>query len=241
MNNIQKKIVTTVTNNITNINNENKKTILNEIQNVLKNNSNEKIKIINKGTGAGGSNTNYHGKMFENKTNNEQRLLNQGFVKEFLKGKNKYYLCNKYQDKHVVFIIQSNFKTYMKNKYNINLFRFPDEAYIIEFINGKKMVIVIEKKEQNVEGSVETKLWSGPSLKREYELVLGKDFEVHYCFCLNEFFKNKFSSNKKKYNNLKIILKENNIHILYGDDDDYFKQLNLWLYSLMLNVKINNF
>ena len=36
----------------------------------------------------------------------------------------------------------------------------------------------------------------------------------------------------------KIILKENNIQILYGDDIDYFKQLNLWLYSLMLNKKI---
>jgi len=27
---------------------------------------------------------------------------------------------------------------------------------------------IVEKKEQNVEGSVETKLWSSPSLKREY-------------------------------------------------------------------------
>ena len=31
--------------------------------------------IINKGTNAGGANTNYNGKKFEEKTNNQQRLL----------------------------------------------------------------------------------------------------------------------------------------------------------------------
>ena len=35
----------------------------------------------NKGTGAGGSNTNLYGKKFEYKTNNESRLLLNGFVK----------------------------------------------------------------------------------------------------------------------------------------------------------------
>jgi len=55
---------------------------------------------------------------------------------------------------------------YMKNKYNIELFRCPDEAYIIEYTSGRKVIKILEKKEQNVEGSVETKLWSGPSLKK---------------------------------------------------------------------------
>lgn len=34
----------------------------------------------------------------------------------------------------------------MKNKYNINLFRCPDEAYIIEYTNGKKVIKILEKK-----------------------------------------------------------------------------------------------
>ena len=148
-------------------------------------------------------------------------------------------MIKKYQDKQVSFVLQSNLKTYMKIKYNINLFRFPDEAYVIEFTNGKKIVIIIEKKEQKVEGSVETKLWSGPSLKREYEIVLGEQFEVYYCFCVNDFFKKKFTSNEIKYNILKTILTENNINILYGDDEDYFKHLNLWLYNLMININYN--
>ena len=36
---------------------------------------NTQLIIINKGTGAGGANTNYYGKKFEEKTNNEQILL----------------------------------------------------------------------------------------------------------------------------------------------------------------------
>jgi hypothetical protein len=38
----------------------------------------------------------------------------------------------------------------MKQNYDINLFRCPDEAYIIEYKNGKKIIKILEKKEQNV-------------------------------------------------------------------------------------------
>lgn len=52
--------------------------------------------IVNKGTGAGGSDTNYYGKKFEEKTNNEQRLLEMGYNKNsFTKNPKKthdYYL-----------------------------------------------------------------------------------------------------------------------------------------------------
>jgi hypothetical protein len=41
----------------------------------------------------------------------------------------------------------------------------------------------------------ETKLWSGPSLKREYEIVLEELFEVEYCFCVSEFLQKKILSN----------------------------------------------
>ena len=79
-----------------------------------------------------------------------------------------------------------------------------------------------------MEGSVETKLWSGPSLKREYELVLGDEFEVHYGFCLSEFLKKKLISNEKKYEILNTILAESNIAVLFGDDENYFETFNNW-------------
>ena len=185
--------------------------------------------IINKGTGAGGANTNYYGKQFEEKTNNQQRLLEMGYtlIKKTKKSYD-YYLSKTFEDKTVVFALQNGLKQYMKNKYNIDLFRCPDEAYIIEYTSGRKIIKILEKKEQNVEGSVETKLWSGPSLKREYELVLGAEFEVFYGFCVSKFLKNKFISNEKKYTILNTILNENNISVLFGEDENYFETFDTW-------------
>ncbi len=140
-----------------------------------------------------------------------------------------YYLTKTYDDKTIVFVLQNGLKIYMKQKYNIDLFRCPDEAYIIEYNNGRKVVKILEKKEQNVEGSVETKLWSGPSFKREYELVLGSDFEVFYGFCVSEFLKNKLVSNEKKYTILKSIFTEADISVLFGDDVNYFETLDFWI------------
>jgi hypothetical protein len=188
--------------------------------------------IINKGTGAGGANTNYFGKKFEEKTNNQIRLLNDGYAKHSFtknpKNTYDYYLIKSFEDKTIVFVLHNGLKIYMKNKYNIELFRYPDEAYIIEYNTGKKIIKVLEKKMQNVEGSVETKLWSGPSLKREYELVLGDDFEVHYGFCVSEFLKKKLISNEKKYTILNTIFNENNITVLFGDDKNYFEKFDSW-------------
>jgi hypothetical protein len=188
--------------------------------------------LVNKGTGAGGANTNLYGKLFEDKTNNERRLLEDGYVKNSLVKKTKrpsdYYLSKEYEDRGVVFVLQGALKSYMKTKYDIELFRNPDEAYIIEYKSGKRVIKILEKKEQNVEGSVETKLWSGPSLKREYELILGNGWEVHYAFCVSDFLKTKMISGDKKYECLKIILSESGIPVLYGDDDDYFKAFDAW-------------
>ena len=187
--------------------------------------------IINKGTGAGGANTNFYGKKFEDKTNNQNRLLEMGYIKNsYTKSKktNDFYLVKTFEDKTIVFVLQNGLKTYMKYKYNIDMFRCPDEAYIIEYTSGKKVIKIIEKKEQNVEGSVETKLWAGPSLKREYELILDNEFEVHYGFSVNNFLKKKLTSNNKKYTILNTILQENNIVVFFGDDENYFKTIDIW-------------
>lgn len=184
-------------------------------------------------TGAGGKNTNYYGKKFEDKTNNQTSLLNDGFIKHcFTNKKYDYYLLKQHEDKTIVFVLQSGLKTYMKNKYNIDIFRYPDEAYIIEYKTGKKIIKILEKKQQNVEGSVEIKLWSGPSLKREYEIVLN-NFEVFYGFCVSNFLKEKLTSNKQKYLILNTILNENDISVLFGDDINYFITLKNWINNFL--------
>ena len=221
---------------------------------------------VNRGTGAGGSNTNLYGKKFEDVTNNERRLMEDGYTKTYFENTKKktqkentkkkpqkekppknpskktydYYLSKTYENKTVIFVLQNALKIYMKQKYNIELFRCPDEAYIFEHNDGTVEIKILEKKEQRVEGSVETKLWSGPSLLREYEIVLGEDkFKVEYGFCVSSFLKNKFVSGDKKYTVLKQILRENKIVVLFGEDADYFERLDEWL-GLGLDSPINH-
>jgi hypothetical protein len=200
--------------------------------------------VVNRGTGAGGANTNYHGKRFEEKTDNRPRLMAEGYVKTNLPTsatKSKKTLGTRVYDHCLVkthedprstttFVSQSGLKAYMKHTYGIPLFRCPDEAYITTFADGRRTVVkILEKKEQNVSGSVETKLWSGPSLKREYELVLGPEFEVVYGFCVSDYLKTRMVSADAKYQLLNTILGENRIAALFGDDADYFESLDAWL------------
>ena len=48
------------------------------------------IPILNRGTGAGGANTNLYGKKFEELTNNEPRLLAQNYLQVPLGSKKQY-------------------------------------------------------------------------------------------------------------------------------------------------------
>ena len=190
----------------------------------------EGVLKINKG--GGGSNTTKNGKKFEDLTNYE--IISTDYIKTFFtkdtKKVNNYYLSKKFDDKTIVFVSQNGFKTYMKKKYNKLVFRCPDEAYIIEYNKSKKIVIkILEKKNQNCEGSVETKLWASPSLKREYEILLGNDYKITYGLCISEFLKKKFTSNEEKYKILNIILNEHNIDVLFGDDKDYFEKIENWI------------
>jgi CRISPR/Cas system-associated exonuclease Cas4 (RecB family) len=126
--------------------------------------------------------------------------------------------------------MQNGLKTFLRKNYGIDdFFRCPDEAYIME-LGARRKIKVLEKKEQNVEGSVETKLWGGPALKREYELMLD-GFEVEYAFCVSDFLREKLTSGDKKYSILKTILHESDIQVFYGEDPNYFEDLKTWINS----------
>jgi hypothetical protein len=187
--------------------------------------------IINKGTGAGGANTNLYGKKFEEKTNNEPRLLEQGFTRHNMNtNKHGYYLTKKFEDKEVIYATQSGFKAYMEREFSIpkgKISRNPDEVYIIKHDNGLPEIKFIEKKEQNVAGSVEDKLMGGPTFKRMYSKLFGGKFKVEYAFCVNDFLKKKLQSPKKK--ELNEIFVEDGIAVLFGDDDNYFESLDAWI------------
>jgi hypothetical protein len=186
--------------------------------------------IVNKGTGAGGANTNYYGKKFEEKTDNENRLIEKGYLKiNISKNKCGYYLSKNIGEKNIIYVSQGGLKEYIKNKYNIELFRCPDEAYIIETPNCKPQIIILEKKNQNGSGSVDTKLLAGPIFREEYEEALEYKFEVHYGFCVSKYLKDNIVSNTKKSQIFNNLMKRHNIALLFGDDDNYFETLDNWL------------
>lgn len=198
---------------------------------IIEEDNNESFIVKNKGTGAGGAKTNENGKKFEEKTNNEPRLLEQGYEKKILKKgtKNGYYLSKTFEDdKTVVFVSQSGLKTYIKEKYKIELFRHPDEAYIIEYKDKKPKILILEKKEQSVDGSVDTKLLTGPIFREEYEEALENKFDVEYAFCVNNYLQKNIMSQEKKYIIFNKIMKKHNIPILFGDDDNYFQTFDTW-------------
>lgn len=140
----------------------------------------------------------------------------------------------------------------MIEKYNIKPTRLPDEVFI--FIdnkdeNAKKINIkVLEKKYQESEGSVDTKLWAGPSIKREYQLHLGEKFIVDYGFSLSKFFENKFNSEDDSNLRWKYLLKifdENSISVFYGHDEKYYDKLLKWTFPQLnenkeLETKLSN-
>jgi hypothetical protein len=198
-------------------------------------------KQINKGTGAGGSKTNYNGLNFEEKTSIEPHLDKYKYVKKNIKIKNRkgiYYECNK-DNKNIIYFKKNGFKLYFEKTFSINTYKQPDEAYLIKQDN-KYILKILEKKNQNVEGSVEDKLKTGAFNKREYELMVNiyteYKFTIEYYFCVSKFLQEKLESDNIKYKNIKKIMEEDKIGLLYGDDINYQDKLCEWIN----NININN-
>lgn len=177
-------------------------------------------KIINKGTGAGGSNTNKVGLCYEKNTDIIYHLIDTGYIHYKIHNtKTGFYY--KYND--IVYTTQSNFKQYMKCKFDLKMIRHPDEAYII----NNNTVKILEKKAQTTKGSVETKLWASIALKREYEIIL-PNFKIEYALSLSPYFKTCFET-EYKYKILKDILDENSIKVFFGNDDTYKTDILDWV------------
>ena len=178
-------------------------------------NTENELQIKNRGTGAGGANTNLKGKTFEEETSNEHRLLENGFTKT------KYTLEKDNISEKISYVSQGSLKKYMKEKYGKALFRNPD--------GRKPHLLILEKKAQNVAGSVDTKLLAGPLFREEYELSLDNEFIVHYAFCVSSFLQTYIESDKIKWVIFNKLMEKHDIPILFGDSPDYFSTLDAWI------------
>jgi len=188
--------------------------------------------VQNRGTGAGGANTNINGKAFEEKTDNEKRLLEQGFVMKRVPGKNgkfAYYLEKIEDGKTITFMTQKGPTAYFDHFYKKEVFREPDEAYLINK-GGVLTLKILEKKNQNTTGSVEDKLRLGSYFKNvEYPGMVGDEIRVEYAFCLSKFLKDSYIADTLKSKILREENIKNNIPVFFGEDDDYFTKLDAWL------------
>ena len=124
---------------------------------------------------------------------------------------------------------QTGLKCYMKDFFQLDLTRHPDEAYLFRNANQYTLKI-IEKKFQSAEGSVEEKLSCGNSFIREYQMCLDKRFTVQYAFCLSPWLFEKINKPTKKNQIRKQIRDEDGVVVFCGDEH-YFEKVDAWLYQ----------
>jgi len=192
------------------------------------------VKIQNRGTGAGGANTNRNGKSFEDKTSNQARLLSSGYVEHRIPGCNPkavngFYLKKKISEiESIIYLTQGGLKAYFAHFFQKEMCRSPDEAYL--FQHGDTYTLkILEKKNQNTAGSVDTKLLAGRGFLEEYEFLLGESFTVQYAFCLSDFLKRDYLADCAKSRALRHINQKHGIAVLFGDDDNYYETLDAWI------------
>lgn len=192
------------------------------------------VKVMNKGTGAGGANTNKSGKAFEELTNNIPHLLASGFVKKEIGGKSgkyNFYLEKVFDEQNsIIYLTQTAFNKYFELHFNKKGKRNPDEAYLIKK-DGKYKVKIIEKKVQNSEGSVIEKLQLGSYLLEEYSHYFNLEFE--FAYCINDFLKEKYNADEF----LRLKNEKHGIRVFFGNDANYFTQLNDWINTSFVRVE----
>ena len=182
---------------------------------------------INRGTGAGGKNTNKNGLNYEEITD----LNNKITIKEnYFKNCSKIvFNCN--QNKIFISTKQGGFLKFMKKYKNINIesghgCKYPDECYIqLE----EKTIFIIEKKFQQTSGSVCEKIQT-PDFKLWQYQRLFPDFKIIYIYCLSDWFKENCKAELE-------YLRHKNIPYFWGSSKTYKDEIIHYI----LNYKILDF
>lgn len=191
---------------------------------------NNGVEKCNKGVGAGGKQTNLNGKQWETDTCNVSCLKADGFIN--ISG----YLTKNCDSYDIIYFSQRELKRYFMDVHGIKTHRVPDEAYLIKKNDGTFVLKVLEKKFQNVDGSVMEKLVNYTMFIEEYKDMLETlNISISYAYCLSPFFKTVLDCDNKKMKAKFVTwnrcFKRDNVGIFYGGDIDYFEKLNSWIYD----------
>ena len=164
---------------------------------------------INRGTGAGGANTNANGIPFEEQTDlsNYHTTLQQNQYSKTIQFLNS--------DTQFIYTKQKDFEKYMGNKINpaikaLHGANRPDEAYINE---TNKTIFIIEKKNQITSGSkcecIQTAVNKRRNLNRRIP-----DYHVVYMYCLSSWFRTNCEAEIED-------LQEDSIPVFWGNEPTY--------------------
>ena len=173
-----------------------------------KNKKKKKKNIINKGTGAGGSNTNKNGLPYEFLTD-----LNDSFTIIKTNKFSKNIMFNNYK-KEFIRTEKSNLFKHMNRPADATRDGHgcirPDECYIDEF---NKNIFIIEKKFQQTNGSTCEKIQTPKFKIWQYSRTFPQ-YNIVYIYCLCEWFK---TNCKAEIEYLDFM----NIPYFWGNDDTY--------------------
>jgi hypothetical protein len=170
-------------------------------------------KITNKGTGAGGANTNKNGLEYE-------KISDLSSLFTVIKTVKQYSEVTFNTDKETdltpfIYVKKKQFLKYLSSVINKSIpiahgCKEPDECYINE---KTKTIFIIEKKYQQTTGSVCEKLQSAP-VKKEHLRELFPTYNTVYIYCLSSWFKENC-----KYE--LIVLERAGIPVFWGDSLTY--------------------
>jgi hypothetical protein len=175
-------------------------------------------KIVNKGTGAGGANTNKNGLQYE-----EISDLSSSYT---VKTVNKQYsevTFNKETDStQFILVKKKQFLKYLSPVTDKSIpiahgCKEPDECYINE---KTKTIFIIEKKYQKTPGSVCEKLQSAP-VKKKHLRELFPTYNTVYIYCLSSWFKEMNHHGKKNCEFELTLLEREGIPVFWGDSLTY--------------------
>ena len=176
----------------------------------LSNENNETNTIVNKGTGAGGSNTNKNGLPYEEMTELKTEYTVMSVDKHhsvisFVKKSEQRFKMTK----------QGGFFKSMKAVVDKTIIKAhgcknPDECYIDEMA---KRIFIIEKKFQQTTGSVCEKVQTSGFKVWQYDRSF-PDYKIVYVYCLSDWFKDNCKAELE-------YLTYTNTPVFWGNDTNY--------------------
>ena len=172
--------------------------------------------MTNRGHGAGGAGTNANGLPYEIKTD-----LSSHFIEVSSDKTCKLIKFHQHTDLIYTYSLQAQFLKMMREKGYLDTevamahgSKRPDESVLDDKNN---IVFIIEKKFQEVSGSVCEKIQTGPFKLYHYKRLFPKHHVV-YIYCLSDWFKTNCVAELE-------YLKNENIPVFYGNDDNYKTKL----------------